>query len=190
MDFAFRYYSLTTHQPEKRLTRGEAEALCAAGFQLGAVYEDGPTAASYFTEARGMQDMANAIRFATDLGQPAGSAIYFTVDYDATAADTAGPVLRYFHALGNSPSPYTIGVYGSGAVCQFIKANCSFVRFAWLAESTAWSGSKTYNGWDVHQSTSTTPVCGLAAGEYEDNVAHGDFGGFVIAQSTAAAGPT
>jgi len=105
--------------PEKRLTRTEAEALCAAGLQLGAVYEDGRTDVSYFTEARGRQDMASAIRFATDLGQPPGSAIYFTVDYDAPSVDTSGPVLAYFKAIGDSPSPYTIGVYGSGAVCDF-----------------------------------------------------------------------
>jgi hypothetical protein len=190
IDFAFRYYSLTTHQPEKRLTRAEAEALCAAGIQLGAVYEDGPTAASYFTEARGRQDLANAIRFAGDLGQPEGSAIYFTVDYDAPAVDTSGPVLEYFQAIGDSPTPYAIGVYGSGAVCDFIKQQCPFVRYSWLAESRGWRGSKTYTGWAVQQSTSTTALCSLVTQGYEDNQAPGDFGGFVIAQAATASIPT
>jgi len=190
VDFAFRYYSLTTHQPEKRITRAEADALCAAGLQLGAVYEDGPTAVSYFTEARGRQDMANAIRFATDLGQPAGSAIYFTVDYDAPAADTMGPISDYFQALAGSPTPYTIGVYGSGAVCDFIKQQCPSVKYSWLAESRSWRGSKTYNGWAVQQSVSTTALCGFVAQGYEDNQAHDDFGGYVIEQASAATMPT
>jgi hypothetical protein len=190
VDFAFRYYSLTTHQPEKRLTRSEAEALCAAGLELGAVYEDGPTDVSYFTEARGRQDMASAIRFAAALGQPEGTAIYFTVDYDAPSADTSGPVLDYFQAIGDSPTPYTIGVYGSGAVCDFIKQQCPFVRYSWLAESRGWRGSKTYTGWAVQQSTSSTTLCSLVPGGYEDNQAHDDFGGFVIAQASAASIPT
>jgi hypothetical protein len=186
IDFAFRYYSQTTHQPEKRITRAEAEALSAAGLHLGAVYEDGPTEVSYFTEARGRQDMANAIRFATDLGQPSGSAIYFTVDYDASAADTSGAVLAYFNAIGDSPSPYSIGVYGSGAVCDFIKQQCPFVKYSWLAESHGWRGSKTYTGWAVQQATSSVALCSLVAGGYEDNQAHDDFGAFVIEQAAAA----
>jgi hypothetical protein len=41
----------------------------------------------------------------------------------------------------------------------------------------------------VQQSTSTVALCSLAAGGYEDNQAHDDFGGFVIERAAAATLP-
>src|SRR5579863_65631 len=87
--FVFRYYSATTSIPTKRLTLAEAQALVGAGIQIGVVYEDGPTSVSYFTNGRGVQDGGRAWQYAHQIWQPAGSAIYFAVDYDASAADLA-----------------------------------------------------------------------------------------------------
>jgi len=189
IDFVFRYYSLTTVQPEKRLTKAEADLLSAAGLELGVVYEDGPTAAAYFSNARGYQDGQNAFHYASILQQPTGSAIYFAVDYDAPAGDIAGVITGYFQAVvngmtdasGGNPS-YAIGVYGSGSVCGAVKANVSGVAFAWLAESTGWSGSASYNTWDVKQAIATGPLCSLAVQAYEDCQAQDEFGGFQTAE--------
>ena len=38
---------------------------------------------------------------------------------------------------------YKIGVYGSGAVCAALKA-AGLIDYAWLSESTGWTGSKAY----------------------------------------------
>jgi hypothetical protein len=187
IDFVFRYYSETTHQPEKRLTQAESQALSAAGLGVGVIYEDAPTSSAYFSGTRGHQDALNAYSAALSLHQPAGSTIYFAVDYDASKADIAGLVFDYFCGVdrgmrdaGGGSSDYAVGVYGSGASCDFIKTQCSFVRFSWLAESMGWLGSTTYAGWDVKQSMAITDLCGLTPDEYEDNQAQDDFGGFVL----------
>lgn len=60
IDFVFRYHSTTTAQPQKRLTGNEAEVISAAGLQIGVVYEDDTTSASYFSQSRGHQDGVNA----------------------------------------------------------------------------------------------------------------------------------
>jgi Domain of unknown function (DUF1906) len=187
VDFVFRYYSQTTHQPQKRLTRAEAEALSSAGLVIGVVYEDNPTAASYFSNTRGHQDAVNAYNAALALHQPVGSAIYFAVDFDASLSDISGSILDYFNGVRRGFSDaaqgdpnYTIGVYGSGATCNFLKSQCSFVKYGWLAESTGWRGSQNYAKWDVKQSIARNSLGGLQSEEYEENDAQDDFGGFTL----------
>ena len=194
IDFVFRYYSTTTTQRQKRLTRSEAEAISAAGIQIGVVYEDNPTSPAYFSQSRGHQDGVNAYHTARNLLQPAASCIYFAVDYDAAPAEIAGRILDYFNGVnqgmkdaGGGVNNYAIGVYGSGAVCDFIKTHCAPVTFSWLAESQKWLRSKTYTGWNVDQALATSPLCGFTAGQYEENAAKGNFGGFVLSYALPAA---
>lgn len=187
IDFVFRYYSQTTSQPQKRLTSAEAEALSAAGLTIGVVYEDNPISTSYFSSSRGYQDGVNAFSAALALHQPTGSAIYFAVDYDAPLIDISGSILDYFNGVNRGITgasqggpAYLMGVYGSGATCNFIKAQCPFVSFSWLAASAAWIGSGSYNEWDVNQTLADSPLCGLNADEYEENQAQDNFGGFTL----------
>jgi hypothetical protein len=186
-DFVFRYYSTTTTQPEKRLTLAEANAILAAGLMLGIVYEDGPTSVEYFLSARGLQDAANAFNIAISMGQPAGSAIYFTVDYDAPAEDISGPIFDYFNnvsqglqnASAGGAITFAIGVYGSGYTCDYMKGQAGIAKYSWLSESTGWGGSKAYSGWDVNQAVPTADICGFTANPqtYDENQALDDFGG-------------
>ena len=86
----FRYYARRTRLPEKRLTRPEAEALISAGIAIGAVFQNAGDSGDCFSAALGEADGACARDHATaEIGQPAGSAIYFAVDYDASDADIA-----------------------------------------------------------------------------------------------------
>ena len=188
IDFVFRYYSTTTTLSQKRLTLSEADAIIAAGLMIGIVYEDGPTLASYFTNARGVQDATNAFNTAISLGQPSGSAIYFTVDYDASADEISGPILDYFNgvnqglqsASAGGAVTFAIGVYGSGDVCAFIKGQSGIAKYSWLSESTGFSGSAAYSAWDVDQAVPTADICAFTANPptYEENQALDDFGGF------------
>jgi hypothetical protein len=193
LDFVFRYYSTTTTQPQKRLTSKEAEAISAAGLQVGVVYEDGPTSIRYFSQGRGHQDGVNAYHAARNILQPAGSCLYFAVDYDAAPQDISGSILDYFTGVNQGIKDacgglngYVIGVYGSGAVCDFLKSHCPFITYSWLAESTGWLGSRTYAGWDIDQAAANVALCGLAADEYEENEAQDDFGGFSLGYATPA----
>ena len=69
-----------------------------------------------------------AYQQARAVGQPNGSAIYFAVDYNAPERDIVGAVQQYFRgvraalaAAGGGSPPYRVGVYGSGAVCTYMK---------------------------------------------------------------------
>jgi len=192
INFVFRYYSATTTIATKRLTVSEAQALTAAGIEIGAVYEDGPTSANYFTNGRGVRDGERAFQYAQQIGQPAGSAIYFAVDYDAPASDLSA-IISYFqgvqsglNVVSGGSSPYAIGVYGSGLVCQAIKQDNSLAKYSWLAESRGWRGTVGYTEWNAIQKLATLALCGLAGptpetpAEYEECQALDDFGGFSV----------
>src|SRR5262245_61648388 len=79
-----RYYARFTRQPGKRLTRREAEAIVSAGLSIGIVHQASGDYAAYFSRQTGLLDGAYARNYgATMIGQPAHSAIYFGVDYNA-----------------------------------------------------------------------------------------------------------
>src|SRR3954471_23360083 len=170
VQFIARYYSATTLQPEKRLTRSEAQAISAAGMTMVTVYEDGPTHVGYFSTSRGHHDGINAYHAAAELLQPSGSAIYFAVDYDALSSDIAGAISDYFRgvaqgfaeaAQGATPI-YSIAVYGSGACCAWIKEHLQIAKYSCLAESTGWNGSGHYSDWNIKQSIATASLCDFA----------------------------
>lgn len=176
MSFVGRYYSRTTHIEGKKLTQSEALLISQSGLQLVAVYEDGPTSADYFSAARGTEDADGAITQAQAVGQPIGSVIYFTVDYDATSSDIAGNITAYFSALDAALSGmYVVGVYGSGAVCTAMTA-AGLAQIAWLAQSTGWTGYSQFTNWAIKQGPEQS-VCGLNS---DSDIAHGEFGAFTV----------
>jgi hypothetical protein len=175
ISFVGRYYSRTTHIEGKKLTASEAQLISNAGLQLVTVYEDGPTSYSYFSASRGSEDAAGAVAQAAAVGQPAGSAIYFTVDYDAADDEIAGNITAYFEAIAAALDGYQAGVYGSGAVCTAIM-NAGLATYAWLAQSTGWSGYSEFTGWAIKQGAEGS-VCGL---DSDTDTARGDFGAFTL----------
>ncbi len=176
ISFVGRYYSRTTHIEGKKLTQSEAKLLSDAGLLIVAVYEDGPTSSSYFSAERGAADAAGAIAQASAIGQPERSAIYFTVDYDATTADIAGNITAYFAALNAALSgTYVTGVYGSGAVCSAI-LKAGYAQLAWLAQSTGWSGYSQFTAWSIKQGPEQS-ICGLNS---DSDVALEEFGAFRV----------
>jgi Domain of unknown function (DUF1906) len=173
--FAARYLK-RVGQP---LTAREAAALAHAGLSIVSIVELGfPTSVDYFTRARGEEDGRWAWSYAHhDLSQPYGSALYFTVDYDASPADAQGPIRAYFegvlHAFeeesGGHPG-YTVGVYGSGMVCRLLKEHLP-IGYTWLAMSRGWHESRTYRGWSIRQNTSAA-VCGIEV-DTDESKGHG-----------------
>ena len=147
-DFAIRYYS---HNAAKNLSLGEARALSSAGLLIGTVWETAGTHASFFTREQGVADGGAAFNMAkAAIGQPAGSAIYFAVDYDATEADLEGPISDYFAgvntafaAAADGLSPYAVGVYGSGLCCDTL-IDKQLANLGWLSQSTSFAGSAAY----------------------------------------------
>ena len=173
--FIGRYYSRTTTHPDKVLTRAEAQLISQSKIRIVTVYEDAPTSGSYFSADRGAKDAAGALQQAAAAGQPEGSAIYFTVDYDAPPSDHAA-IVAYFTAVASTiGSKYRVGVYGSGDICTLI-LDAGFAGLAWLAQSTGWSGYEAFTRWNINQGPETS-VCGLNS---DLDVARGDFGAFMV----------
>jgi hypothetical protein len=174
--FVGRYYSRTTQIEGKKLTPAEAQLISSNDLEIVAVYEDGPTSYSYFSGSRGTADANGALQQAAAVGQPEGSAIYFTVDYDAEATEIAANITAYFQAINAAINQkYAVGVYGSGATCMAI-TGANLAGFAWLAQSTGWSGFTDFSDWNIKQGPEKS-VCSLNS-DLDD--AHGDFGSFTV----------
>lgn len=180
--FVFRYHSRTTTQPQKRLDPREAAELARAGLFIASVYQDRAREEVDFGAARGEQDAISALTYAGQVGQPAGSAVYFAVDVDFSAAQINAVVLPYFRSIdrvfreaGQGTAYLTIGVYGSGLTCRLVSA-LPFVAHTWLAEATGWRESATYSGWSVKQHVNGgQSLCALGT-EFERCEAHDSFG--------------
>lgn len=149
-DYAIRYYNI--HNPAKNLTLGEAQALVRAGFQLGAVWEDGhPTHASFFNHAKGVLHGTAAFHRAMDkIGQPENTPIYFAVDFDAAPDEVDTVITEYFkgvhdgfRAIGGENPRYQVGVYGSGLTCRKLLES-GLVTFTWLSQSKGFRGTRDF----------------------------------------------
>jgi hypothetical protein len=180
LDFIARYY----RDPLSRwptLSPGEAAMLSTAGFKIVAIWESHSHKPDYFSYASGYADAVSAYRQARSIGQPAGSAIYFAVDYNALQPDIAGPIDRYFRGIAAGLASvggfgqYRIGVYGSGAVCAYLKGT-RLAQYAWLSNSTAWRGYSDFTGWNIRQLTASPT---LSFG-HDQNEAASDYGGFQV----------
>lgn len=182
--FVFRYHSRTTALPQKRLHPAEAAALARAGLSIATVYQDRARQLDDFGDARGQQDAMSALVFAGQVGQPAGSAIYFAVDVDFSAAEIKQVVIPYFRAVdrvfreaGGGTAQLKIGVYGSGLTCRLV-GELGFVAYRWLAEATGWRESAAYQDWTVKQRVNTgQQLCDLGS-DFEPCEAKDDFGQF------------
>src|SRR5438045_5877501 len=98
VDFVARYYrSPTSRWPT--LSAGEVRRLSSLWLKIVAVWESHSHQPAYFSYASGYDDAASAYRQAKAVEQPAGSAIYFAVDYNAPASDISGPITQYFRGV-------------------------------------------------------------------------------------------
>lgn len=175
--FVARYYS---HSAYKNLTHAEALNLTAAGLYTVAVWETAGDQPSHFNYARGKQDALDALAFAQNtIKQPGNSTIYFAVDYDATSADIAGSIRAYFQAINDvfklAHAPYAVGVYGSGAVCNYLMA-AKLATFDWEAMASGWSGSRHFTGGNILQK-GTVNMGGI---QFDGDSTVGNGGGFQV----------
>jgi peptidoglycan hydrolase-like protein with peptidoglycan-binding domain len=182
MKFVVRYYSrfLT-----KSITRQEAVALSAANLQVAVVYEDSNDDINFFSSELGRENAAKALLLATGTGQPAGSAIYFAVDFDPNADQVRGPISDYFRAVSQAfaaaPTRYDVGIYGSGLACRLIR-DAGLATFTWLSGSTGFQESTTFRP-QAHllQVSPERKICDGKL-EIDDDIAQSEnFGAFQIA---------
>jgi len=177
VQFVARYYSRFA---AKAMTAAEANALAQAGLQLVVVYQDAGDSIASFGADMGRQNATAALAQASALGQPAGSAIYFSADFDPNAVQIAGPLTDHFRAINDvfaaSATPYRVGVYGSGLMCGTIR-DAGLVQLTWLSQSTG------FRNWIGHcpqaNIVQSAPSRNLVGVSIDDDIAQtDDFGQF------------
>jgi hypothetical protein len=183
LHFVARYY----RSPLSRLpplSAEEARTVSGNGMKLVAIWQYQSNRPEHFSYERGYADALMAYQQARAVGQPSGSAIYFAVDYDAPERDIAGAINQYFRgvraalaAAGGGTPPYRVGVYGSGAVCAYLK-RFGLADYAWLSASMAWYGSRDYSDWNIKQGRRTPTL----TFDHDINEARDDYGGFTVSR--------
>jgi LysM repeat protein len=134
-------------QAWKGLTPDEVAAIKGSGLNLVSIFESGATQQSYFTRDQGVSDANQAYQLAQSLGQPEGTAIYFTVDFDAQVKDFAA-ILNYFQGLKDTLTSYKIGCYGKFEVVTLIKTK-GLADYFW--QTYAWSSGQHAKGIHLFQ---------------------------------------
>ena len=141
--FVARYYAnkenISSNYHYKILTATEVTAIHNQGLKIVSIYEDGGKS---FSTIRGTSDATEALRLATMLEQPSGSAIYFAVEPDYSNQTTL--IQDYFKAVYETfknDGRYKVGVYGLAKVCKAIKDDLGYADFSWLGQSNYASNS-------------------------------------------------
>ncbi|MET3599072.1 glycoside hydrolase domain-containing protein [Martelella mangrovi] len=160
VETVIRYYNHENSEslPEKQLGGSEAAALDAAGLSLAVIFEQDGGAGGQIGDldaTAGKSDAAQALALAKTLGQPHGSAIYFSVDYDYYQQSDLNRIAPYFAAVAAAlKGLFRVGVYGSGTVCTAMQ-DAGHAELIWLAGSTGWSGTQqvlSTDRWALFQS--------------------------------------
>jgi len=178
--FVGRYYRLPGSKWAP-LTGAEAKALSKAGLKIVALWESRSDVLDHFSHAAGVDEGTSAYRQAMNAGQPAGTPIYFAVDFDCPTNGIAGAVNDYFrgvadgfNTIGAGQPAYSVGVYGSGNTCAWLLGH-GRVSYSWLAQSTGWGGYKIFKNWNIKQGrTQKKPF------DYDLDEATENYGGFTI----------
>ena len=191
-----RYYNFSNSLsfPEKCLQLPEAQALGAQGLRTAVVFQQRQNQVADFSETKGAAAGRRAYRHAHDnIGQPAGSAIYFSVDFDATKAQITNNVVPFFEGIkrafeeeSNDAPEYGVGAYGSGLVCSTL-AKKKLIDFRWLAMSRGFSGTReALEAGEFHlaQRAPAGTLCGLGVDFNDANPARPDFGAFTLDDDT------
>jgi hypothetical protein len=192
----FRYYNYSNSQrlPEKCLTLAEAQAISAQGISIGVVFQQGQNGPSDFTEIKGYEAGRRAYRYAqNDIGQPSGSGIYFSVDFDASASEIKNFVTpffkgiqRAFNEVSGSQPIYRVGVYGSGATATAL-TKAKLCDLVWLAMSRGFRGTRdalSKGNYNLEQRAPEAVLCGLGVDYDYANPANPDCGAFVLPTET------
>lgn len=155
--FACRYVS-NPGGINKDMSPDETRALTAAGVAICTNWEAWETR-TLGGRLAGQIDAAEGLRLAQLSGMPDNRPIYFSVDFDASAAQLAGPIADYFRGCIDILSLSRVGAYGGIRTIKFLFDN-GLITWGW--QTYAWSSGQ----WDarahVQQYKNATTVCGAS----------------------------
>jgi Domain of unknown function (DUF1906) len=135
--FASRYLSYDT--TGKNISAGEAQALHDAGIDVVLNWESS-AAAPLGGYSTGVAHATHAVALAAEVGAPASLPIYFSVDFDVTAAQFAA-VDAYFDGVAAILPVERIGAYGGIRTIAHL-FDRGRITYGW--QTYAWSGGQ----WD------------------------------------------
>jgi hypothetical protein len=155
----------------KRLTKGEAEAISAAGLQIVSIFETTADRA-LGGRAAGLEDGVIALQCAADVGQPAGSCIYFNAaDFEPTA-EQMPTIIEYIRGCNEATPTYSTGGYGDYEVAIALK-NAGVASHIW--QTYAWSGGQIADGIQMYQNQNDITLHGIGV---DLNECYGNEGGW------------
>jgi hypothetical protein len=134
--FVARYLS---HTPSKDISKAEADALIANGIDVVLNWEASGTAVLDGYN-QGVADAQAAKAEALAVGQPADRPIYFSIDFDASAAEQ-GTINGYYDGVASVIGRARTGAYGGYSQ---IKRLFDAGKISWGWQAYAWS----YGQWD------------------------------------------
>src|SRR5262245_41489786 len=195
-----RYYNFSNSLalPEKALELREAQALASHGIQIGVVFQQRQNQAADFSELKGVAAGRRAYRYAQDnMDQPAGSAIYFSVDFDASSNEIETNVVPFFEGISRAfkeesagHPAYSVGAYGSGSVCSTLTEK-GLIEFVWLAMSRGFRGTRealSAGQFHLAQRGPAETLCALDVDFNDPNPNRPHFGAFNIDVGTTGPG--
>jgi glycoside hydrolase-like protein/SH3 domain-containing protein len=195
-----RYYNFSNSRtlPQKRMELAEAQALAGHGMQIAAVFQQRQNQLTDFTESQGVAAGRRAYSYAqNNIAQPTRSAIYFSVDFDASNNEIDSNIVPYFEGIrrafleesGGNPI-YRIGAYGSGLVCSALTKK-GLIEFTWLAMSRGFRGTRealSMGDFHLAQRGPAATLCGIGIDFNDANANRPDFGAFTIADDAEQPG--
>jgi peptidoglycan hydrolase-like protein with peptidoglycan-binding domain len=140
----------------KTFDKNEAKVISDAGLKLISIFEKNPLSVSYFTKVQGIADAKEAESYANAVGQPHGTAIYFTVDYEAQSLHMSD-ILAYLDGVRETLKNYKVGLYGSYLVMNAVKGK---VDYYW--QTYAWSKGQVADHIHMHQYQNGVTVAGVS----------------------------
>ncbi len=183
IDLVVRYY--TKYPGGKCISQTEAVQLSSAGLHIAVIYQDYNNAASRFSAAVGAEQGAKALSLAGAISQPRNSAIYFSVDFDASTDELDAAIIPHFAAIQNTfaaaGSGYKIGAYGSGLTLATL-LDRGLIEYCWLSMSTGHGGYKAFKEsmrWHLLQTKEVRGWNGLNVDLDDVTDVHPDVGEFV-----------
>lgn len=176
--FAVRYYASDASN-SKVIKKSEAELILSNNLKLVVVFQDTNREAKQFSAALGKSAAIAAANCANAIGQPAGTAIYFAVDFDCGPIAYENNILPHFKAIKDyftaQNLQYSVGVYGSGSICSKLKAALN-LSYTWLSGSTGWDGSSTYTDYSIKQTSMEQSLGGIIV-DFDSSSSAMEYGG-------------
>ncbi len=167
--FAVRY--VCDPPSAKNMSPNEIRALSAAGIDVVTNYEGTSQGFMLGGAHAGVAAAKVGLAQARACGMPDGRPIYFSVDFNPTYDQYAGPVKAFLHGAGVVLGPAQVGIYGG--IYPVTWAHQDGVA-AWLWQTYAWSGGQWYPHAHIQQYSNGHTLDGAAV-DY-DRATVPDFG--------------